>query len=116
MRGPLACCLLLAACSGGSPAPAKPLADLAALETRAQLTDCRASGQPLTAASALCTLGEAQVTLATFVSNGQRDLWVAAQKGVAAGYTAVGNGWAATALESDAATAVATALGGTVKP
>jgi hypothetical protein len=115
VRRVLICCLLATACSGGSPAPAKPLADITTLETKAQLTGCRASGQPLTAASALCNLGESQVTLATFVSIGQRDLWVRAQRGVAAGYVATGSGWAATALESDAATAVATALGGTVQ-
>lgn len=109
-------CLLVSACSGGSPAPAKPLADLAGLETRAGLTACRPSEQPLTASAALCSLGESQVTLATFVSNAKRDLWVSAQKGVAAGYVAVGQGWAATALDAQAATGLATALGGTVAP
>jgi len=115
VRRALSCCLLLAACSSGSPAPAKPLADLSELETRGSLTACQPSSQPLTAAAAVCTLGESQVTLATFVTNDKRDFWVRAQKGVSSGPVVVGKGWAATVLEPETAAALATALGGALE-
>ena len=115
MRRLVGCCLLLAACGGGSaPAPSSK-ADLADLEARGQLTGCVASTQPLTVKAALCSSGAEQVTLATFTGNSQRDLWVTAQKAVASGYLVTGDSWAATALDSDTAGRLAAALGGTVK-
>lgn len=115
MRRVLACCLLIAGCSGGStPAPSSK-ADIADLEARAQLSGCVTSAQPLTVKAAICTSGSEQVTLATFTGNSQRDLWVTAQKSVASGYLVTGDGWAASALDADTAGRLAAALGGTVK-
>lgn len=116
MRGLVLCGLLLTACGGGSEPAPKAKVEIAALEVRGQLTGCAVSPQPLTVAAALCTSGSAQVTLATFASNGQRDLWVTAQKGVSGGYVVTGDGWAAVTLEADAANALAASLGGAVAP
>ena len=115
MRRLVVCCLLLAGCGGGStPAPSSR-ADLADLETRAQLSGCTASPQPLTVAAAICTSGAEQVTLATFTANSQRDLWVTAQKSVGSSYVVTGDSWAASSLDADTAARLAAALGGTVK-
>jgi hypothetical protein len=109
------CCLLAAACGGGSTPAPSARADITALETRAALSGCAASPQPLTVAAANCTSGTESLTLATFTTDGQRDLWTGASAGVSGSYVVLGDGWAATTLDADTANRLAAALGGTLR-
>ncbi|MDX6214582.1 MAG: hypothetical protein QOG99_166 [Frankiales bacterium] len=115
MRRLVVACLLLAACGGGSKAGPKAKADIADLESRAQLTACSPSPQPLTAAAAICLSGSEQVSLATFTGDELRDLWAKAGGSVSGGYLVTGTGWAATTTDLDTANRIAASLGGVLK-
>jgi hypothetical protein len=115
----LGCAALLltvgAGCAGGStPAPRSAVA-LTALETRAGLTGCSPSTEPLTVAVDTCTDGSDSVTLGTFDTSGHRDLWVLAQRSVGGGVVISGPLWAAMTLDVQNAATLAAALGGTVR-
>lgn len=87
---------------------------LTSLEQRAALTGCTPMTLPLTVASATCTFGSEQISLATFDTSGHRDLWVLASRGAGGGTAVKGDGWAATVVDGTVAADLAAALGGTV--
>ena len=117
MRRPLLVVLLLAAACGGSKpaAPTSP-ADLASLESTAGMTGCVPQQMPLTVAIARCTYGQNDVTVATFATDKERDLWLLAAKGSLGGTIVRGHAWAASTVEPTEAASLAAALGGTVTP
>lgn len=102
-----------AGCSSGTSTPKAPV-QISALETKAGLIGCSARPATLSVATDGCTFGSELLTLATFVTNDQRDLWLRAAKNAAGGIAVTGNGWAAVLADPDAAARLATALGGTV--
>jgi hypothetical protein len=110
-----ACLALLTACGGSSAAPASLDVPLSGLESKAGLTACTTTAQPLTRSVATCSLGTASVTLGSFDSDSHRDLWVLASSASLGGSTVLGHGWAAVTVDPADAAALATALGGTLK-
>lgn len=71
-------------------------------------------GLTLAAGTAHCTYSTELITVATFFSADQRDLWVSASRAAAGGLGVKGEGWAAIVIDQQVAAELATALGGSL--